>query len=102
MHETAKYLLTEERIPKYWYNLVADLPSPPPPVLHPGTKQSVGLDDLAPLFPTSLIAQEFSTEREIEIPGPVRCLPPMASNAALPRAPLGESARYAGTHLLQI
>ncbi len=72
MHETVKYLLTEERIPKYWYNLVADLPSPPPPVLHPGTKQSVGLDDLAPLFPTSLIAQEFSTEREIEIPGPVR------------------------------
>jgi tryptophan synthase beta chain len=48
------------------------LPSPPPPVLHPGTKLPVGPDDLAPLFPMSLIAQEVSSEREIEIPGPVR------------------------------
>jgi tryptophan synthase beta chain len=72
MDETVKYLLTEERIPKFWYNLVADLPSPPPPVLHPGSKQPVGPADLAPLFPMSLIAQEVSSEREIEIPGPVR------------------------------
>jgi tryptophan synthase beta chain len=72
MDETVKYLLAEERIPKYWYNLMADLPSPPPPVLHPGTKQPVGPADLAPLFPMSLIAQEVSMEREIEIPVPVR------------------------------
>jgi tryptophan synthase beta chain len=51
---------------------MADLPTPPPPVLHPGTLQPVGPDDLAPLFPMSLILQEVSTEREIEIPGPVR------------------------------
>ena len=51
---------------------MADLPSPPPPVLHPGTLQPVGPDDLAPLFPMSLIMQEVSTEREIEIPEPVR------------------------------
>ena len=72
MNETVKYVLTEERIPKYWYNLLADLPAPPPPVLHPGTLKPIGPDDLAPLFPMSLIAQEVSTEREIEIPGPVR------------------------------
>jgi tryptophan synthase beta chain len=72
MTDSVKYLLDETRIPKHWYNLMADLPSPPPPVLHPGTKQPVGPDDLAPLFPMALIGQEVSTEREIEIPGPVR------------------------------
>ncbi|MGE0460596.1 MAG: TrpB-like pyridoxal phosphate-dependent enzyme [Vicinamibacterales bacterium] len=72
MGDTVKYLLDESRIPKSWYNLMADLPSPPPPVLHPGTMKPVGPDDLAPLFPTSLIMQEVSTEREIEIPEPVR------------------------------
>jgi tryptophan synthase beta chain len=72
MPETVKYLLPESAIPKAWYNLTADLPSPPPPVLHPGTLQPVGPDDLAPLFPLSLILQEVSTERHIEIPEPVR------------------------------
>jgi len=72
MSDTIKYLLEESRIPKYWYNLTADLPSPPPPVLHPGTKQPVGPDDLAPLFPMDLIMQEVTTEREIPIPEPVR------------------------------
>ena len=72
MAESVKYLLDETRIPKAWYNLAADLPSPPPPPLHPGTHQPVGPDDLAPLFPMALIGQEVSTEREIEIPGPVR------------------------------
>ncbi|MGC4084795.1 MAG: pyridoxal-phosphate dependent enzyme [Vicinamibacterales bacterium] len=72
MSDSVKYLLDETRIPKSWYNLMPDLPSPPPPVLHPGTMKPVGPDDLAPLFPTSLILQEVSTEREIEIPEPVR------------------------------
>ena len=72
MNDTVKYVLSEERIPKFWYNLAADLPSAPPPVLHPGTLKPIGPDDLAPLFPMSLIAQEVSTEREIEIPEPVR------------------------------
>jgi len=72
MSETVKYLLDESRIPKTWYNLNADLPSPPPPPLHPGTRQPVGPDDLAPLFPMALIGQEVSAEREIEIPEPVR------------------------------
>ncbi len=72
MSESVKYLLEEARMPKRWYNLAADLPTPPPPVLHPGTMKPVGPDDLAPLFPMALILQEVSTERDIEIPGPVR------------------------------
>ncbi|MBL28791.1 MAG: TrpB-like pyridoxal phosphate-dependent enzyme [Rhodospirillaceae bacterium] len=72
MSESVKYLLGEEGIPRHWYNIAADLPSPPPAVLHPGTGQPIGPDDLAPLFPMALIGQEVSTEREIEIPEPVR------------------------------
>ena len=72
MSDTVKYVLDESRIPKAWYNIVADLPAPPPPVLHPGTLQPVGPDDLAPLFPMELIQQEVTQQREVEIPGPVR------------------------------
>jgi len=72
MPDTIKYILDEGQIPRTWYNIAADLPEPLPPVLHPGTHQPIGPDDLAPLFPTSLIMQEVSTEREIEIPDPVR------------------------------
>jgi tryptophan synthase beta chain len=67
-----KFVLDEEKIPRTWYNIVADLPVPPAPVLHPGTGQPIGPLDLAPLFPMALIGQEVSTEREIEIPEPVR------------------------------
>ena len=70
--DTVKFLLPEERIPRAWYNIAADLPKPLAPVLHPGTRQPIGPDDLAPLFPMALIMQEVSQEREIEIPGPVR------------------------------
>jgi tryptophan synthase beta chain len=71
MSDRLKYPLGEERIPRSWYNIMADLP-PPPPVLHPGTGKPIGPDDLAPLFPMALIGQEVSTERHIEIPDPVR------------------------------
>jgi len=67
-----KYLLTEDEIPRAWYNIAPDLPKPPAPVLHPGTKQPVGPADLAPLFPMALIMQEVSTDPYIEIPDPVR------------------------------
>ena len=70
--DRTKFVLDEDRIPRAWYNLVADLPFPPAPVLHPGTGQPIGPADLAPLFPMALIGQEVSAEREIEIPGPVR------------------------------
>src|SRR6516165_4815852 len=72
MPETVKYLLDETRLPKDWYNIVADLPRLPEPVLHPGTLKPVGPQDLEPLFPMALIQQEVSRERTIEIPDPVR------------------------------
>jgi tryptophan synthase beta chain len=67
-----KITLAESDLPTHWYNIVADLPVPPPPVLHPGTHEPVGPDDLAPLFPMDLILQEVATERFIEIPEEIR------------------------------
>ncbi|MDC0978920.1 TrpB-like pyridoxal phosphate-dependent enzyme [Gammaproteobacteria bacterium] len=72
MSDQVKFLLNEDDIPKDWYNIVADLPEPPAPVLHPGTGKAIGPDDLAPLFPMASIMQEVSAERAIEIPTPVR------------------------------
>ncbi|MDM8521677.1 TrpB-like pyridoxal phosphate-dependent enzyme [Anaerolineales bacterium HSG6] len=69
--DTRKYLLNESDIPSHWYNIVADLPEPMVPPLHPGTGQPIGPDDLAPLFPMELIMQEVSQERTIEIPAEV-------------------------------
>jgi tryptophan synthase beta chain len=66
-----KILLSESRIPRQWYNVLADLPTPPPPPLHPATREPVGPDDLAPLFPMEIIAQEVSTDRYIDIPDDV-------------------------------
>src|SRR4051812_41017783 len=63
-----KIMLDEDEMPTRWYNVLADLPTPPPPVLHPGTGQPVGPEDLAPLFPMDLILQEVSTERFLDIP----------------------------------
>ena len=67
-----KFVLDEKDIPTKWYNIQADLKTPPPPVLHPGTKQPIGPQDLAPLFPMELIKQEVSSERWIEIPDEIR------------------------------
>ncbi|MFD2349852.1 pyridoxal-phosphate dependent enzyme [Nonomuraea ferruginea] len=55
-------------IPSNWYNIVPDLPAPPPPPLHPATRQPIGPDDLAPLFPMELIRQEVGQERFVPIP----------------------------------
>ena len=74
MVERTRYMLDEDKIPRAWYNIAADLPVPQAPALHPGTHQPLTPDDLAPLFPMALIMQEVSTEREIEIPDPVRDL----------------------------
>jgi tryptophan synthase beta chain len=63
--------LPESDQPTRWYNVLHDLPTPPPPVLHPGTGQPVGPDDLSPLFPMDLILQEVSGDQYVEIPGEV-------------------------------
>ena len=67
-----RFELPEGDIPERWYNILADLPSAPPPVLHPGTGQPIGPQDLAPLFPMEIIRQEVSTERWVPIPDEVR------------------------------
>ncbi len=103
--ESTKYLLGEDRIPRAWYNIAPDMPVAPPPPLHPGTHQPIGPDDLAPLFPMSLIAQEVSTERYVEIPDPVRDVYRLwRPTPALPRAAAGAGAGPAGrrVHLLQV
>ena len=69
--DVTKVILDESEIPSAWYNIQPDLPEPAPPVLHPGTHQPVGPDDLAPLFPMALIMQEVSQDRYIDIPGAV-------------------------------
>ena len=66
-----KILLDESELPTRWYNVIPDLPAPPPPPLHPGTHEPVGPDDLAPLFPIALIEQEVTGERYVDIPGGV-------------------------------
>jgi tryptophan synthase beta chain len=70
--QPTKIVLEDKDIPQYWYNIQADLKNPMPPPLHPGTKQPIGPEALAPLFPMALIMQEASRERWIEVPDEVR------------------------------
>jgi tryptophan synthase beta chain len=72
MSDQHKFLLDESKLPKAWYNINADMPVPPQPVLHPGTLEPVTPDFLSVLFPMSIIMQEISPDRWIEIPEPVR------------------------------
>ncbi len=72
MDETTKFILDERKLPQAWYNINADMPVPPEPVLHPQTLEPVTPDFLSVLFPMSIIMQEVSTEAQIEIPEPVR------------------------------
>ncbi len=67
-----KITLSENEIPENWYNIMADMPNKPLPPLHPGTREPIGPDALAPLFPMALIMQEVATEKWIEIPDEVR------------------------------
>ena len=103
MSDQVKYVLDESRLPEAWYNIAADLPAPPPPVLHPGTGQPVGPDDLAPLFPMAdHPAGGLDRPAHRDPGGGALGLPPVEADAALPRAPPGARARDAGAHLLQV
>ena len=68
MKKNSKILLSDDEMPRQWYNIVADMPNKPMPPLNPATKQPVGPEDLAAVFPMELIKQEVSTERYIDIP----------------------------------
>jgi tryptophan synthase beta chain len=72
MSEPARYMLDQSDLPTAWYNILADMPTPPTPVLHPGTKEPVTPDFLSALFPMPLIEQEMSSDRFIDIPDDVR------------------------------
>lgn len=98
MSEKLRFVLDESQMPTHWYNIVADLPTPPPPPLHPATHEPVGPDDLAALFPPQLIEQEVTTERFVEIPEEVRAVyrqyrPSPLVRAATWEKSLGTSAR---------
>jgi len=69
---TTHFTLTQGDIPTHWYNILTDLPEPLPPPLHPATHQPIKPDDMFPIFPENLVMQEFSPERWVEIPEPVR------------------------------
>ena len=97
-----KITLPETELPTHWYNIVPDLPVPPPPVLHPGTHGPVGPDDLAPLFPMDLILQEVSSERFIEIPEEIREVYRLWRPTPMYAPQPGEADRRPGSHLLQI
>jgi tryptophan synthase beta chain len=74
MPQHHKIQLEEREMPRYWYNVLADMPHPPQPPLHPQTRQPLRPQDLLPLFPEGLLAQEMSSERHIEIPDEVQDL----------------------------
>jgi tryptophan synthase beta chain len=67
----SRFLLADSEIPSAWFNVLSTLPEPLQPPLHPGTKEPVGPDDLAPLFPMALIAQEMAQQPWIDVPGEV-------------------------------
>jgi tryptophan synthase beta chain len=94
-----QFCLSQDQLPKAWYNIQADLPEPLPPPLHPVTKKPVGPDDLAPIFPMNLIMQEVSPERYIEIPEPVREVYAMYRPTPLVRAVRLERALQTPAHI---
>jgi tryptophan synthase beta chain len=98
MNET-KIILSEKDMPTQWYNIQADLPKPLPPVIHPGTGQPIGPDDLAPLFPMALIMQEVSQERYHDIPEEVQDIYKMWRPSPLVRARRWEKALDTPAHI---
>lgn len=96
---TRKYLLGEDKLPTHWYNIAADLPTPPPPPLHPANHQPIGPEALAPLFPMALIQQEVSTERYIPIPEEVRRIYTIWRPTPLIRATFLEQALQTPAHI---
>ncbi len=98
-----RFLLDETKVPKAWYNVNADMPVPPQPVLHPVTLEPVTPEFLSVLFPMSIIGQEMSGERWVEIPAPVRDIYRLWRPTPMCRAVrLEKASGHAGAHLLQV
>ena len=99
MSTRTHFTLTQEQIPTHWYNLLADFPTPLPPPLHPGTKQPVGPDALAAIFPENLIMQEVCPDRWVEIPEEVRAVYALWRPTPLLRAVRLEKALQTPAHI---
>ena len=99
MSDQTRFTLNETDLPKFWYNINADSPVPPAPVLHPGTLEPVTPDFLSVLFPMDLILQEISTERYIEIPEEVREIYKLYRPTPLVRARRLEKALRTPAHI---
>ena len=99
MSKHTQFLLRAEEMPSHWYNLLADFPEPLPPPLHPGTKEPVTPDLMMALFPESLVMQEMSPERHIEIPQEVRDVYALYRPTPLMRAVRLEKALNTPAHI---
>ncbi|HTJ00075.1 MAG TPA: TrpB-like pyridoxal phosphate-dependent enzyme [Dongiaceae bacterium] len=99
MSQPTRFILPQTDIPKHWYNLNADFPTPLPPPLHPGTKQPLTADALAPIFPNNLIEQEMTAERWVEIPQEVRDIYALWRPSPLMRATRLEQALQTPAHI---
>jgi tryptophan synthase beta chain len=97
--EQIQFLLRAEELPKYWYNLLSDFPEPLPPPLHPGTREPVTPDLMTALFPESLVAQEMTSERTVEIPQEVRDVYALYRPTPLLRAVRLEKALQTPSHI---
>ena len=99
MTTLTRFTLSQADIPTHWYNILADLPQPLPPPLHPGTKQPIKLEEMTAIFPENLVMQEMSPERWVEIPGPVREIYALWRPAPLLRAVRLEKALQTPAHI---
>lgn len=99
MSDQIRYLLSEADLPRFWYNVQADSPLPPTPVLRPDTLEPVTPDFLSVLFPMELILQEVSKERYIEIPQEVREIYRLYRPTPLVRARRLEQALQTPAHI---
>ena len=99
MSKHTQFLLRAEEMPSHWYNLLADFPEPLPPPLHPGTKEPVTPDLMMALFPESLVMQEMSPDRHIEIPQEVRDVYALYRPTPLMRAVRLEKALNTPAHI---
>ena len=102
MAEPRKILLGEDELPSAWFNIVPSMPTKPDPYLHPQTREPVGPDALAPLFPMALIGQEVSTDEWGGHPGPVLDVYKLWRPTPLIRALDLERPSIPGPHLLQV
>jgi tryptophan synthase beta chain len=99
MPDHSKYLLADSQIPSVWVNVLPSLKEPLAPPLHPGTRQPLGPEDLAPIFPMELIQQEFSQQPEIDIPGDIMDIYRLWRATPLYRARLLEKALDTPAHI---